>query len=43
MEYFELTDEQLAPIVERVRAEVWPQMEPEVGVENMDLIRAQTN
>ena len=41
MEYFELTDEQLAPIAEKVRAEVWPQMEPDVGKEIMDLIRAQ--
>ena len=41
MEYFELTDEQLAPIVEKVRAEVWPQMEPDVGKDIMDLIRAQ--
>ncbi|MDI3338842.1 TRAP transporter substrate-binding protein DctP [Defluviimonas aestuarii] len=40
MEYFELTDEQLAPIVEKVRAEVWPQMEPDVGKDVMDLIRA---
>lgn len=40
-EYFELTDEQLAPIAAKVRAEVWPQMEPDVGKEIMDLIRAQ--
>ncbi len=43
MEYFELTDEQLAPIVEKVRAEVWPQMEPDVGKDVMDLIRANVN
>ncbi|MEZ5913512.1 MAG: TRAP transporter substrate-binding protein DctP [Paracoccaceae bacterium] len=43
MEYFELTDEQLAPIVEKVRAEVWPQMEPDVGKDVMDLIRAEVN
>lgn len=43
MEYFELTDEQLAPIMAQVRAEVWPQMEPDVGTEIMDLIRAQVN
>lgn len=43
MQYFELTDEQLAPIAEKVRAEVWPQMEPDVGQEIMDLIRAQMN
>jgi TRAP-type transport system periplasmic protein len=43
MEYFELSDEQLAPIVEKVRAEVWPQMEPDVGKDIMDLIRAQVN
>lgn len=43
MEYFELTDEQLAPIVARVRELVWPQMEPEVGAEIMDMIRAQAN
>jgi TRAP-type C4-dicarboxylate transport system substrate-binding protein len=41
MEYFELTDEQLAPIIEKVRAEVWPQMEPDVGKDIMDLVRAQ--
>jgi len=39
MEYFELSDEQLGPIVEKVRAEVWPLMEPEVGSNIMDLIR----
>ncbi|MEZ5733178.1 MAG: TRAP transporter substrate-binding protein DctP [Paracoccaceae bacterium] len=43
MEYFELTDEQLAPIVGKVRAEVWPQMEPDVGKDVMDLIRANVN
>ncbi|WP_432640025.1 TRAP transporter substrate-binding protein DctP [Albidovulum sp.] len=43
MEYFELTDEQLAPIVEKVRAEVWPQMEPDVGKDVMDLIRAEVD
>ena len=42
-EYLELTDEQLAPIAQKVRAEVWPQMEPDVGKEIMDLIRAQVN
>ena len=40
MQYFELTDEQLAPIVAKVRAEVWPQMEPDVGKDIMDLVRA---
>ena len=40
MEYFELTDEQIAPIASKVRAEVWAQMEPDVGKEIMDLIRA---
>lgn len=40
MEYFELTDEQIAPIAEKVRAEVWSQMEPDVGKDIMDLIRA---
>lgn len=43
MEYFELTDEQLGPIAAKVRAEVWPQMEPDVGKDIMDLIRAQVN
>ena len=42
-EYLELNDEQLAPIAQKVRAEVWPQMEPDVGKEIMDLIRAQVN
>jgi TRAP-type transport system periplasmic protein len=40
MQYFELTDEQIAPIQAKVRAEVWPQMEPDVGKEIMELIRA---
>jgi TRAP-type transport system periplasmic protein len=40
MEYFELTDEQIVPIAEKVRAEVWAKMEPDVGEEIMDLIRA---
>lgn len=40
MEYFELTDEQIAPIASKVRAEVWAQMEPDVGKDIMDLIRA---
>ena len=40
MEYFELTDDQIAPIASKVRAEVWAQMEPDVGKEIMDLIRA---
>lgn len=39
MEYFELTDEQLAPIVTKVRADVWPQMEPDVGSDIINLIR----
>lgn len=43
MEYFELTDEQIAPIAAKVRAEVWTQMEPDVGKEIMDLIRANAN
>lgn len=43
MEYIELTDEQLAPIMDKVRAEVWPQMEPDVGKDIMDLVRAQAN
>lgn len=43
MEYFELTDEQIAPIAEKVRAEVWTLMEPDVGKEIMDLIRANAN
>lgn len=40
MEYFELTDEQIAPIAQKVRGEVWPAMEPDVGSEIMDLIRS---
>ncbi|MEZ5667448.1 MAG: TRAP transporter substrate-binding protein DctP [Alphaproteobacteria bacterium] len=40
MEYFELTDEQLAALADKVRGEVWAQMEPDVGIEIMDLIRA---
>ncbi|MDM7930724.1 TRAP transporter substrate-binding protein DctP [Tabrizicola sp.] len=43
MEYFELSDEQIAPIAAKVRAEVWTQMEPDVGKEIMDLIRANAN
>lgn len=39
MQYFELTDEQLGPIVKKVRAEVWPQMEPDVGKDILDLVR----
>jgi hypothetical protein len=31
----------LAPIVEKVRSEVLPQMEPDVGKDIMDLVRAQ--
>lgn len=40
MKYFELTDEQLAPIADKVRAEVWSQMEPDIGKDIMALIRA---
>ena len=43
MKYFELTDEQIAPIAAKVRAEVWTQMEPDVGKDIMDLIRANAN
>lgn len=39
MEYFEMTEEQLAPVIEKVRAEVWPLMEADVGKDIMDLIR----
>jgi len=39
MKYFELTDKQISPIVKKVRAEVWPMMEPDVGKDIMDLIR----
>jgi TRAP-type C4-dicarboxylate transport system substrate-binding protein len=42
MEYFELTDQQIIPIQEKVRAEVWPIMEADVGKEIMDLIRARS-
>ena len=40
MKYFELSDEQIAPIAAKVRTEVWTQMEPDVGKEIMDLIRS---
>jgi TRAP-type C4-dicarboxylate transport system substrate-binding protein len=40
MKYIELTDEQIAPIAKKVRAEVWPMMEEDVGSEIMDLIRS---
>jgi len=40
MKYIELTDEQIAPIAKKVRAEVWAQMDNDVGKELMDLIRA---
>lgn len=40
MKYIELSDKQIAPIAEKVRAEVWTQMEPDVGTEVMDLVRA---
>ena len=40
MKYFELSDDQIAPIAAKVRAEVWSKMEPDVGKEIMDLIRA---
>ena len=40
MEYFELSDAQIEPIAAKVRAEVWPAMENDVGKETMDLIRA---
>ena len=39
MEYFELTDEQIAAIAAKVRADVWPQMEPDIGADIMDLVR----
>jgi TRAP-type C4-dicarboxylate transport system substrate-binding protein len=40
MEYFELSEEQLRPMVEKVRAEVWPQMEADIGSEVVDQMRA---
>lgn len=40
MKYFELTDAQLAAIAKKVRDEVWPQMEPDVGADIMKQIRA---
>lgn len=39
MEYIEPTDEQLKALAERVRAEVWPQMEERIGSEIVDVIR----
>lgn len=39
MEYFELSDEEIKPIAAKVRAEVWPAMEPDVGKDIMDLVR----
>lgn len=39
MEYFELTDEQLQPMVEKVRAEVWPQLEADLGPEILSKMR----
>ena len=40
MEYILPTDEQLAALAERVRSEVWPLMDAEIGAEIMDLVRA---
>ena len=40
MKYIELTDEQIAPIAKKVRAEVWAQMDNDVCKELMYLIRA---
>ncbi len=43
MEYFELSDEALRPMVEVVRAEVWPLMEADIGSEIVDQMRANAN
>jgi hypothetical protein len=40
MEYIVPTPEQKAAWVERVRAEVWPQVEEALGAEIMDTVRA---
>ena len=40
MEYIRPTDEQLAARAARVRSEVWPLMDAEIGAEIMDLVRA---
>lgn len=40
MEYILPTDEQLAALAARVRSEVWPLMDAEIGAEIMDLVRA---
>ena len=39
MEYFEPSEEDLRPMVEKVRAEVWPLMEADIGSEIVDQMR----
>lgn len=43
MEYFEPSEEDLRPMVEKVRAEVWPLMEADIGSEIVDQMRANAN
>ena len=40
MEYFEPSEEDLRPMIEKVRAEVWPMMEADLGSEIVDQMRA---
>ena len=40
MEYFEPSEEDLRPMIEKVRAEVWPMMEADIGSEIVDQMRA---
>lgn len=40
MEYFEPSDEDLRPMIEQVRAAVWPLMEADIGSEIVDQMRA---
>jgi TRAP-type C4-dicarboxylate transport system substrate-binding protein len=43
MEYFEPSEEDLRPIIEKVRAEVWPLMEADIGSEIVGQMRANAN
>ncbi|WP_069300562.1 TRAP transporter substrate-binding protein DctP [Neptunicoccus sediminis] len=40
MEYFEPSEQDLQPMIEHVRAEVWPLMEADIGSEIVDQMRA---
>lgn len=40
MEYYEPSEEDLRPMIEKVRAEVWPMMEADIGSEIVDQMRA---